>query len=458
MSDFTMPSLGADMDEGTLLEWLVKPGDTVHKGDILAVVDTSKAAVEVESFSDGVVQALVVEPGTRVPVGAVLATMAPLGAGPPPGRRPPPPVESAAAAPKKPPSRREVPAEPRVSSPLVRREAERAGIDLHAVTGTGRGGTITRADVTRAVDARVPAGGGAAPAAPTARVTPYARRLADELGVDLASLPVPARRPVRAADVRAAATAAAPAAAAAPGQAAGAAPAAEPATAPSGQAQRREEMRRTIATVMARSKREIPHYYLTATIDLARALAWMRERNKDLPVTERLVPAALLLKATALAAAANPALNGFWVEDGFRAGPGIHLGVAVSLRGGGLVAPALHDADRLGVEEVMAGMRDLVTRARAGRLRRAELSDPTITVTNLGEQGVESVHGVIYPPQVALVGFGRIADRPWAVDGLLGVRPLTVATLAADHRATDGFTGGRFLAAVEERLQHPEDL
>ena len=209
---------------------------------------------------------------------------------------------------------------------------------------------------------------------------------------------------------------------------------------------------------MARSKREIPHYYLTATIDLARALAWMRERNRDLPVTERLVPAALLLKATALAAASNPALNGFWVDDGFRPGAGIHLGVAVSLRGGGLVAPALHDADKQSVVELMAGMRDLVTRARAGRLRGSELSDPTLTVTNLGEQGVESVHGVIYPPQVALVGFGRVAERPWAVDGLLGVRPLTVATLAADHRATDGFTGGRFLAAVDERLQHPEDL
>jgi len=414
MSDFTMPSLGADMDEGTLLEWLVKPGDSVHKGDILAVVDTSKAAVEVESFADGVVQDLVAEPGTRVPVGAVLATMGPLGEAPP----------SAPVA---------APHAPHVSSPLVRREAEKLGVDLTTVSGTGRGGTITRADVDRAA---------AHPEPRAARVTPYARRLARELGVDLDHVPAPSTRPVRAADVRAVATAQAPAA--------------KPPA--SGQAARREEMRRTIATVMARSKREIPHYYLTATIDLDRALAWMRERNRDLPVTERLVPAALLLKATALAAASNPALNGFWVDDGFRPGAGIHLGVAVSLRGGGLVAPALHDADKQSVVELMAGMRDLVTRARAGRLRGSELSDPTLTVTNLGEQGVESVHGVIYPPQVALVGFGRVAERPWAVDGLLGVRPLTVATLAADHRATDGFTGGRFLAAVDERLQHPEDL
>jgi pyruvate dehydrogenase E2 component (dihydrolipoamide acetyltransferase) len=449
MGDFTMPSLGADMDEGTLLEWLVEPGAHVHKGDILAVVDTSKAAVEVESFSDGVVERLLVEPGTRVPVGAVLATLSP--------------VESAQARPKKGSSRRRLAPEPHVSSPLVRREAEQHGLDLHAVTGTGRGGVITRADVERAVASRE----GPAPSAPSApsppsppaaapvtpavparpRVSPYARRLAGELGVDPDRLAGPDARPVRAADVRAAAAPDAPA------------PAVPTPTdrAPSS-TDRREEMRRTIATVMARAKREIPHYYLTQTIDLDRALGWMRERNRGLPVAERLVPAALLLKATALAASRVPALNGFWVDDGFRPGDGVHVGVAVSLRGGGLVAPALHDADRLTVGEVMAGMRDLVARARAGRLRGAELSDPTLTVTNLGEQGVESVHGVIYPPQVALVGFGRVSERPWAVDGLLGVRPLTVATLAADHRATDGFTGGRFLAAIDERLQHPEDL
>ena len=217
-------------------------------------------------------------------------------------------------------------------------------------------------------------------------------------------------------------------------------------------------MRATIAAVMSRAKREIPHYYLSTTVDLGPALEWMHERNLGLPVTERLVPAALMLKATALAAAASPALNGFWVDGAFRPGSGVHLGVAVSLRGGGLVAPALHDADRLSLAEVMAGMRDLVMRARAGRLRGSEMSDPTITVTNLGDQGVDAVYGVIYPPQVALVGFGRVVERPWAVDGLLGVRPVTELTLSADHRATDGFTGGRFLAAIEQHLQRPEEL
>jgi len=217
-------------------------------------------------------------------------------------------------------------------------------------------------------------------------------------------------------------------------------------------------MRTVIANLMSRSKREVPHYYLSTTVDLARAMAWLHERNRALDVSHRLVPAALLLKATALAAQATPAMNGFWVDGGFTPGGSVHLGIAISLRGGGLIAPALHDAADLSIEELMAGMRDLVTRARTGRLRGSELSDSTITVTNLGEQGVETVYGVIYPPQVALVGFGRVVERPWAVDGLIGVRPVTTLTLAGDHRATDGFTGARFLADIEQRLQHPEDL
>jgi pyruvate dehydrogenase E2 component (dihydrolipoamide acetyltransferase) len=217
-------------------------------------------------------------------------------------------------------------------------------------------------------------------------------------------------------------------------------------------------MRATIAAVMSRSKREIPHYYLSTTVDLGDALEWMHRRNLDLPLTERLVPAALLLKATALAASEVPEVNGFWVDGRFVPGDAVHLGVAVSLRGGGLVAPALHEADRMPLPEVMRGLRDLVTRARGGRLRGRELTEATLTVTNLGDQGVESVHGVIHPPQVALVGFGRVVRRPWAIGDLLGIRPVVTLTLAADHRATDGFTGGRFLAAVDRLLQQPEEL
>jgi pyruvate dehydrogenase E2 component (dihydrolipoamide acetyltransferase) len=216
-------------------------------------------------------------------------------------------------------------------------------------------------------------------------------------------------------------------------------------------------MRHAIGELMARSKREIPHYYLATTIDLAAATAWLAERNAQRPVTERLLPAALLLKATALAAKQVPALNGFW-GAGFQAAPAVHLGVAVSLRGGGLVAPAIHDTDALTVDELMAALRDLVERARAGRLRSSEMSDPTLTVTNLGDRGAEEVYGVIYPPQVALVGFGTITERPWAANGLLGVRATVRATLAADHRASDGHEGSRFLTIIDDLLQAPEAL
>ncbi|MFI5627471.1 dihydrolipoamide acetyltransferase family protein [Nocardioides sp. NPDC051685] len=397
MADFTMPSLGADMDEGTLQEWLVKPGDTVHKGDVVAVVDTSKANIEVESFVEGVVQQLLVEPGTTVPVGQVLAV---LGNGTSAAPSPEEPVEPAIPV--------EAPVTPPASAP-----------------------------------AEVPV---AAERPESVRVTPLARRVAAELGVDLGTVTTTDNAPIRAKDVRAAAAVSHPPE-----------PTPEEAT-PAQQPSKAEAMRTAIAHLMSRSKREIPHYYLSTTVDLARALDWLHERNRALDVSHRLVPAALMLKATALAAQATPAMNGFWVDGGFSPGGPVHLGIAISLRGGGLIAPALHDAADLPLEELMAGMRDLVARARTGRLRGSELSDPTITVTNLGEQGVETVYGVIYPPQVALVGFGRVVERPWAVDGLIGVRPVTTLTLAGDHRATDGFTGARFLADIEQRLQHPEEL
>jgi pyruvate dehydrogenase E2 component (dihydrolipoamide acetyltransferase) len=217
-------------------------------------------------------------------------------------------------------------------------------------------------------------------------------------------------------------------------------------------------MRQAIAGLVSRANRDIPHYYLSTTVDMAAAMDWLHEHNRRSPIGERLLPAALLLKAAALAARDVPELNGSWTDDHFTAGEGVHLGVAVSLRGGGLVAPALHHADTLALPQLMTALKDLVTRARTGRLRGSEVSNATITVTNLGDQGVETVFGVIYPPQVALVGFGRVVDRPCAVDRLLGVRPVVTATLSADHRATDGAVGARYLTAVTRLLQNPEQL
>jgi pyruvate dehydrogenase E2 component (dihydrolipoyllysine-residue acetyltransferase) len=166
----------------------------------------------------------------------------------------------------------------------------------------------------------------------------------------------------------------------------------------------------------------------------------------------------LLLAATVRAAAKMPQVNGSWIDGAFRPAATVDLGLVISLRRGGILAPAIPDAATLSVEQLMARMRDLVERARTGRLRASELAPPSITVSNLGEQGVESVLGVIYPPQVALVGFGAVVERPWAVDGLLGVRPVVTASLAADHRATDGAIGARFLNHIDRLLQKPEEL
>jgi pyruvate dehydrogenase E2 component (dihydrolipoamide acetyltransferase) len=217
-------------------------------------------------------------------------------------------------------------------------------------------------------------------------------------------------------------------------------------------------MRRVIAAAMARSKREIPHYYLSTTIDMRRPLEWLAAENAKRAVTKRLLYSVLLIRAVALALRSTPELNGFWIEDGFKAGDGIHIGVAISLRQGGLINPAIHEVDKKSLDELMESMLDLVNRARTGHLRGSELADGTITVTNLGEQGVESVFGVIYPPQVALVGFGRITERPFAENGMVGARPMIDATLAADHRVSDGHRGGLFLVAVERLLQTPERL
>lgn len=457
-----MPSLGADMDRGTLLEWLVSPGDVVAKGDIVAVIDTDKSDIEVEVFESGVVAELLVGVGEEVPVGTPLARIdspATSGsgtralspdAGPAPQNRAVAAETAGTAAPapvrEGPP--RGVPTTAqtagRVLSPLVRHLAEERHLDLSRLRGTGPGGVVTRHDVEAA---------GTAPAEGLdegrLRASPLARRLARDAGVDLAS--VTGSGPsgaVLAADLRAAG----------PGTRAGSgvrgmAPDAGPVTRTEG----RDGMRRVIADAMARSKREIPHYYLQTTIDMAAALDWLRARNEERPVTERILPVALLLKATAITAAEHPELNGHW-EGGHRPSSAVHLGVAIALRGGGLVAPGIEGADQKSLDELMAALRDLTKRARAGRLRQSEWTGPTITVTNLGDLGVESVWGVINPPQLAMVGFGAVRDAVVAVDGSPVVRPVVQATLAADHRTSDGIQGAAFLAAIDRRLHDPGAL
>ena len=275
------------------------------------------------------------------------------------------------------------------------------------------------------------------------RISPLARKRAALLGIDPAS--VRGTGPggsVRREDIEQAA----------------AARAAAPAEKPRTPLDRQARARQAIGAAMARSKREIPHYYLATTIDMHRAMTWLAEENLKRPVPDRLLYGVLLIKAVALALRDVPELNSVWRGSEPVRSDTVHVGVAISLRGGGLVAPALHDTAGQSLGDLMQRFRDLVQRARSGGLRSSELSDPTITVTSLGEQGVESVFGVIFPPQVAIVGFGKLVERPWVVDGQVVVRPLVTATLSADHRVSDGHRGGLFLAAVDRLLQEPGRL
>ena len=400
MADFLMPALGADMETGTVVQWLVQPGARVKPGDVVAVVETHKGAIDVECFLDGVIGDLA-PIGESLPVGAVLArvNLAGEAAAPaaapvaPPVSAPPvaPPAVAAAA-----PTRQAGPlATPRraLVSPAARRRAQALGLQPDALRGTGADGAVTLADVERAASAAQPA---VAPTTAPLRPKPG--------GFDAA------------------------------------------------------QMRQAIAAAMGRSKREIPHYYLAETMDFAAAQAWLDTWNRDRLPPDRLLGAVLLLKATALALREVPQLNGFYENGQFRPGDGIHVGWAIALRGGGLVAPAIHHADQKTLPELMVALRDLVQRARAGGLRSSELTDPTITVSSLGERGAEGVWGVIYPPQVAIVGFGRVLSKPWVVDGQVLPCPVVSASLAADHRASDGHLGGQLLVAIHRALQTPQTL
>ncbi len=384
MIEFKLPSLGSDMDEGTLLEWKVGVGDTVKKGQVMAIVDTTKAAVDVESWQEGTVHQLIAEVGQKMPVGTVMALLLESGEKPAPGGAPG--VGAGATAITAAPMAR------RMVSPAARKHAEEKGVDLDSITGTGPRGAVTLQDVEAAA-AKQPS---TLPAAPAAPVPKAADRAAD--------------------------------------------------------------MRKTIAAAMSRSKREIPHYYVAEDIPLARALAWLQAANAQRSMAERLLPAALLLKAVALALKRYPELNGYWRDGAFVPVAAINLGVAISLRQGGLIAPALLHADGKPLTLLMQELTDLVKRTRAGSLKSSEMNEATITVTNLGDQGSQAVFGVITPPQVALVGFGRVAERPWAENGGLKVLPVVTASLSADHRVSDGHRGALFLLELNDRLQRPEEL
>ncbi len=409
MGQFLMPSLGADMEAGTLVEWLVKPGDKVSRGDIIAVVETQKGTIEIEVFEDGVLEGFLVEPGRKVPVGTPLASI----------------VRNNELYPT-------TLANSGKSDSSFARSEHADSVVLSANTKP----TFPAKPLDLSVEEKE----GSPKKTERLRITPAARRAAKQAGIDVLSIAtrgsgpdgvftlddVIALRSTMIDDAR--------------------------------QQDNFAGMRKAIAAAMSRSKKEIPHYYLADTVDISLAEQFLTSTNATRSAENRLLLGALHVKVVARALEKYPEFNGHFVDGQFQASKAIHVGVAINIRGGGLVAPALHDANEHDLDSIMSAMRDLVLRVRAGRYRSSELTDATITVSSLGERGVETLFGVIYPPQVALVGIGSPVERPWIADGIIDVRRLTNFTLSADHRVSDGHRGALFLQEIGKILQRPEAL
>ena len=380
MIEFQMPSLGADMEDGTLIEWKKKPGDVVKRGDIIAEVETQKGLIEIEVFDEGTIAELLIQEGAKVPVGTKMALIQPST------------IEA-----EKPielhPIMEKI-SEPIIeektdtisikASPLAKKMAQENHIDLSKIIGTGPDGAITKEDIDASI------------------------KQSETAETEKISTPT-------------------------------------------------EAIRMAVAAAMSKSNREIPHYYLEKKIDMTKALAWLQEANKQRTVANRLLPVVLFIKAMAKSLKEVPDLNAVW-ENGLLQKTEINIGFVVSLRNGGIIVPAIPQSDTKNADEIMTALNDLIPRARALKLRSSELSSSTITLTNLGDAGADTVFGIIYPPQVAIVGLGTITEQPFAENGMLGIRSLANVTLAGDHRATDGLTGSRFLSSLDKYLQNPEAL
>jgi len=433
-----MPKFEMAQESGTIARWLKRVGELVSKGEAVLEVETDKITMEVESPADGVLAQVLAEAGARVPIGQPIAYLAA-------------PGEPITASPSESHER------PPKATPIAQRLAAEHGIDLRLVTGTGRDGQITRQDVEAFIAKQRSAGlsdGGKVAAVPAAR------RLASELGVDLAKVAGsgPGGR-VQSSDVARAAAAQREV-----GVSTQAVPVPDlPAKAElpqRGPAVRRRVplsgVRRTIAQRMSQSAREAPQFNISVDVDMSRALAivedWRAAEGEGQP---KMTLTALLVKACAWALQRHPALNAGFEDDAIVEWADINIGVAVAMDDG-LIVPVIHQADRLGLLEIAARLNDVAARGRAGRLGLADVQGGTFTISNLGMFAVDRFTAIVNPPQAAILAVGRAVKR--VVPGEDGqVRVATVATLtvSADHRVVDGAQVGRFLGDLQRGLERP---
>lgn len=425
----TMPQMGADMVEGTLVKWLKQPGDVVKRGDVIAEIETDKATVELEAFESGTLLKLVAKEGEVVPVGDVIAILGdPSEAAPEVERKPVPPPAKREIEPELKqtavPARAAEPApatadveelDGRVRiSPVARRIAREAGLDVRGLRGSGPDGRILRRDVEAAIAAMQ------AQARPTTRPAPAA------------AAPAPTPPPARPV-----------------------APAAQPAA--TGELAELSKIRKAIAHRMTLSKQTQPHYYLTLDVDMTAAMAFRAQLNAALPEGQRVTVNDLIVKACALALARHPKFNAEFSDEGLRLHDRINICIGIALDEG-LIAPALLDCQEKSLGRIALESKDLIERARAGRLTAAEYGEGTFTITNLGAYGVETLIGIINPGQAAILGVGSVMPKPVVLNGEIVVREVMKIALSADHRVTDGAEGARFIKEIQGILEQPASL
>ncbi len=468
--DIKMPALSPTMEEGTLAKWLVKVGDTVSSGDVMAEIETDKATMEFEAVDEGVIAEILIEEGTEgVKFGAVIARLTVEGeeaaAPPPPAETAPPP-----AATPEPASTAETTEGP-AATPTARRLAEQNGINLAGVTGTGPKGKITKEDV----EAAVAKGGGAATPAPTPApapaasderiiASPLAKRIAAGKGIDLAQVKGtgPNGRIVKEDVDGFTPGAAAPAPAAAAPAASAPPPAPAPAPTIEGGAPFAEDrlsgVRKVIARRLTESKQTVPHFYLTIDIRLDPLLELRAQLNKSLePDGVKLSVNDLLIKALARALIRVPQCNVSYHGDTLRRYSRADISVAVAAPSG-LITPVITNADTKGLAAISTEMKTLAGKARDGKLMPHEYQGGTASLSNLGMFGIKQFDAVINPPQGMILAVGAGQQQPYVVNGAIEVATVLHASGSFDHRAIDGADGAQLMEALKSLVENPMGL
>lgn len=419
MPDIIMPRLSDTMEEGVVVAWLKQVGDKISRGDILAEIETDKALMELEAYEDGILEQILFEPGSRVPIGNTIALIGD-GTGSAAGGSAGPNAAAAESGAASSDTASDQAADPpgsvgtqhnpidisgtvsaatktgthKKSSPLARKIARELDVDLATVTGTGPGGRVTRNDVESAYRATE----STPTAPPVASVTPSG---------DYDEIPL-------------------------------------------------STIQQVSAKRLTESKQQAPHIYLTSAIDVTDLLAFRAEINRTLEQAGKIKVSVndLLVKAVATALRTDPAVNVSIADDKLRRHRGIHLGIAVATPAG-LLVPVVRDADRKSVSEIAAETRDKAERARDRKLRADEMSGGTFTISNLGMFGIEQFTAVINPPESAILAVGAAKDELRLDNSQVVTRSILRVTLSADHRAIDGATAARFLQQLTELLEHP---